>query len=80
LDACSHTFKVPRMKCLVDSPNSGHDQHKLLLLDESIPAGRLTGLPDPVKERILMEGFTVLEHEVHMGYEQMVYEDVLRVW
>ena len=65
------------MRCLVDSGDSS--EHKLLLLDGSVPAGTLDGLPEGVRERVQLAGFEVLPHDVPYGYEQMPFDAVLRV-
>lgn len=67
---------MPRMRCIVDGPDA---DSKLLLLDESIPAGRLDGLPAAVRNGISQAGYAVQQHSVPMGYEQLSFAAVLRV-
>jgi hypothetical protein len=65
------------MRCLVDCP--GKLDHKLLLLDEGIPAGQLNGLPDSIQKRIQASQLRVCTHEVQICYGDMSSEAILRV-
>lgn len=65
------------MRCLVDCP--GKHDYKLLLLDEDIPAGRLTGLPETIQQGIQDSQLKVCTHEVHTGYSDMSFDAILRV-
>ena len=64
------------MRCIVDGPDASS---KLVLLDEKIAPGRLEGLPEALQASIAQAGYTIVEHSVHMGYQQLQFSDVLRV-
>lgn len=68
---------MPRMKCLVDDP--ADQGTKLLLLSDSVLAGTLQGLPEPVKKLVEDAGFSVASHDLTIPYTVMSTEEVLKV-
>lgn len=72
-----HTFKMPKVKCLVDCPFD--TSCKLLLLDGNLKAGAIDGLPESVQAEIQEQGFTVTTHSFQIQYSQLSSDEVLRV-